>query len=76
MSRGGPRGQVLSADPASLRPSKFNLGSSQLALGAYYRRLSPRTDKSKAITAAADKLARLIYAMLTKGEEYTDAGQD
>jgi len=33
-------------------------------------------DKSKAVTAAAHKLARLIYAMLTKGEEYTDQGQD
>ena len=26
-------------------------------------------------TAAAHKLARLIYTMLTKGEEYTDQGQ-
>jgi hypothetical protein len=26
--------------------------------------------------AAAHKLARLIYAMLTKGEECTDHGQD
>ena len=33
-------------------------------------------DKPKAVTAAAHKLARLIYAMLTKGEEYTDQGQD
>ena len=33
-------------------------------------------DKSKAVTAAAHKLARLIYTMLTKGEEYTDQGQD
>ncbi len=33
-------------------------------------------DKGKAVTAAAHKLARLIYAMLSKGEEYTDAGQD
>jgi transposase len=33
-------------------------------------------DKAKAVTAAAHKLARLIYAMLTKGEEYTDQGQD
>ena len=30
----------------------------------------------KAVTAAAHKLARLIYTMLTKGEEYTDQGQD
>lgn len=35
-----------------------------------------RMDKPKAVTAAAHKLARLIYAMLTKGEEYTDQGQD
>jgi hypothetical protein len=35
-----------------------------------------RLDKSKAITAAAHKLARLIYAMLTKGSEYVDRGQD
>ena len=26
--------------------------------------------------SAAHKLARLIYTMLTKGEEYTDQGQD
>ena len=34
-----------------------------------------RMDKAKAVTAAAHKLARLIYVMLTKGEEYTDQGQ-
>lgn len=28
------------------------------------------------MTAAAHKLARLIYTMLTKGEEYTDKGQN
>ena len=33
-------------------------------------------DKPKAVTAAAHKLARLIYTMLTKGEEYVDQGQD
>jgi hypothetical protein len=33
-------------------------------------------DKPKAIAAAAHKLARLIYTMLTKGEEYIDQGQD
>jgi hypothetical protein len=32
-------------------------------------------DKGKAVTAAAHKLARLIYLMLTKGQEYTDQGQ-
>lgn len=28
------------------------------------------------MTAAAHKLARLIYAMLTRGQEYTDQGQE
>jgi transposase len=32
-------------------------------------------DKPKAVTAIAHKLARLIYTMLTKGEEYSDQGQ-
>lgn len=35
-----------------------------------------RMDKPKAVTATAHKLARLVYTMLTKGEEYTDQGQD
>lgn len=60
--------QVLRLAAAALRSSKS-------ALGAYYRRLRARMDKGKAVTAAAHKLARLIYAMLSKGEEYTDAGQ-
>ncbi|WP_305243297.1 hypothetical protein [Sulfuriferula sp.] len=50
--------------------------SSQSALGAYFRRMCSRMGKPKTVTAAAHKLARLIYTMLTKGEEYTDQGQD
>lgn len=46
------------------------------ALGGYFRRLCSRMDKPKPVTAAAHKLARLIHMMLTKGEEYTDQGQD
>ena len=52
------------------------LRSSKSALGAYFRRMCSRIDKPKAVTAAAHKLARLIYTMLTRGEEYTDQGQD
>jgi hypothetical protein len=61
--------QALRLAAAGLRPSKS-------ALGAYFRRMCARMDKPKAVTAAAHKLARLIYTMLTKGEEYTDQGQD
>jgi len=60
--------QALKLAAAALRSSKS-------ALGAYYRRMCARMDKAKAVTAAAHKLARLIDVMLTKGEEYTDQGQ-
>ena len=60
----------------ALRLAAAALRSSQSALGAYYRRMCARMDKPKAVTAAAHKLARLIYAMLTRGQEYTDQGQD
>jgi transposase len=59
----------------ALRLAAAALRTSQSALGAYFRRMCARMDKPKAITAAAHKLARLIYTMLTKGEEYTDQGQ-
>ncbi len=60
----------------ALRLAAAALRSSQSALGAYYRRMCARMDRPKAVTAAAHKLARLIYAMLTNGQEYTDRGQD
>lgn len=60
----------------ALKTAAASLLKSQSALCAYYRRMCARLDKGKAITAAAHKLARLIYAMLTKGSEYVDRGQD
>jgi transposase len=59
----------------ALKMAAANLIRSQSALGAYYRRLCARMDKPRAITAAAHKLARLIYLMLTRGQEYVDLGQ-
>jgi len=60
----------------ALRLAAAALRTSDSALGAYFRRMCARMDKPKAIAAAAHKLARLVYTMLTKGEEYTDLGQD
>ena len=60
----------------ALRLAAAGLRTSDSALGAYFRRMCARMDKPKAIAAAAHKLARLIYTMLTKGEEYTDRGAD
>ncbi len=59
----------------ALRMAAQALRKSQSALGAYHRRLCGRMDRPKAITATAHKLARLIYFMLTKGQDYVDAGQ-
>ena len=60
----------------TLKLAAAALRSSQSAPGPYFQRLSSRLDKPKAVTAAAHELGRLIYAMLTKGQEYTDHGQD
>ena len=59
----------------ALKLAAAALRSSRSALGAFYRRMCARMDKPKAVTAAAHKLARLVYIMLTRGEEYTDQGQ-
>jgi len=59
----------------ALKMAAANLVRSQSALGAYYRRLCARMDKPRAITATAHKLARLIYLMLTRGEQYVDRGE-
>lgn len=72
----GKTARVANRAAQALRLAAAALRSSQSALGAYFRRMCARMDKPKAVTAAAHKLARLIYTMLTKGEEYTDQGQD
>lgn len=68
--------RVVNRAAQALRLAAASLRSSQSALGAYHRRMCSRMDKPKAVTATAHKLARLIYMMLTKGEEYVDKGQD
>jgi transposase len=72
----GKTQRVVNRAAQALRLAAAALRSSKSALGAYFRRLCSRMDKPKAVTAAAHKLARLIYTMLTKGEQYTDQGQE
>ncbi|HOB03613.1 MAG TPA: IS110 family transposase, partial [Casimicrobium huifangae] len=72
----GKTKRVANRAAQALRLAAAALRTSQSALGADFRRMCARMDKPKAVTAAAHKLARLIYTMLTKGEEYTDQGQD
>jgi len=59
----------------ALRQAATTLKNSRSSLGAYYRRLCARLDKAKAIRATAHKLARLIYALLTRGHDYVDHGE-
>ena len=61
---------------AILRLVAMNLGRTQTALGAFYRRLAFRVGKAKAITATARKLAILVYHMLKGDLVYHDPGAD
>lgn len=60
----------------ALKLAAHGLHRSQCALGAYYRRMAARMGAAKAITATAHKLARLVYAILTKGEEFVQRSQN
>jgi transposase len=57
-----------------LRIAAVNIGRTQTALGAFYRRLAARTGKAKAVTATARKLAILFYNALRFGLTYADPG--
>jgi transposase len=57
-----------------LRLAARTVGRTQTALGAFYRRLSARIGKAKAITATARKIAILFYNTLRHGLNYTDPG--
>jgi len=59
---------------AILRLAAMNLGRTQTALGAFYRRLAFRIGKAKAITATARKLAILVYRTLKGTLMYQDPG--
>ena len=61
---------------ALVRIAAVNIGRTQTALGAFYRRLASRAGKAKAVTATARKLAVLFYNSLRYGMSYADAGAD
>ena len=52
----------------------MTLGKTESALGAFYRRLSSRVGKAKAITATARKIALLVCNLLRYGKAYQDPG--
>ena len=57
-----------------LRLAAGTVGRTHTALGAFYRRLSSRVGKAKAITATARKIAVLFYNTLRHGMSYADPG--
>jgi transposase len=75
-------GKVLSAHTrrsnnrvtALLRLAAINVGKTDSALGAFYRRMAARVGKAKAVTATARKVAILFYNTLRYGRDYSDPG--
>jgi len=59
----------------AFRMAANTLSRSATALGAFYRRIKMRTSGQQAVTATAHKIARIYYAMLTKGANYIELGQ-
>jgi transposase len=59
---------------ALLRLAAVTVGRTDTALGAFYRRLSARVGKAKAVTATARKIAVLFYNAVRHGMEYVDPG--
>ena len=59
-----------------LRIAASTLHQSQSALGAFFRRMKSRLGAPKATTAAAHKLATIIFNMLTNKTEYIETGQN
>ncbi len=59
---------------ALLRLAAVTVGRTETALGAFYRRLSARIGKAKAVTATARKIAVLFYNALRNGMDYVDPG--
>ncbi|HYT87552.1 MAG TPA: IS110 family transposase [Gemmataceae bacterium] len=60
----------------ALRLSAWALHRSKSALGAYCRKMKARLGAAKGIVATAHKLARLVYALLTQGQEYVSQAME
>jgi transposase len=65
--------QTNSRASRALRIAAQTLARSRSHLGNFYRRMRARLGAPKAITAAAHKLARIIYHLLSTGQSYDEA---
>jgi transposase len=75
-NRSGKNRPTTNRLATALRIAAQTLERSKSALGAFYRRKKARLGPEKAITAAAHKLARMIYFTLRYQRPYFDPGAD
>ena len=61
---------------STFRMAASTLHHNKSALGAFFRRLKSRLGAPKATTAAAHKLAIIVYDMIKNKTEYRETGQD
>ena len=54
----------LNRATALLRLAAVNVGKTETALGAFYRRLAARIGKAKAVTATARKVAAIFFKVM------------
>lgn len=73
---GGRSKRTANYAASALRMAASTLHWSDSALGAFFRRLKARLGAPKATTAAAHKLALIIFNMLKQGVAYSETGQD
>ena len=69
---GGPPARQTNRVGQALRMAASTARNSKTSIGAAHRRRLQRMDPARAVKATAHQLARLIYAMLTRGEEYVE----
>jgi len=70
----GQNPHVFNRSGQALRQAALNARNSQSFIGASHRARLARMDGASAIKATAHQLARLVYAMLTKGQPYVEKG--
>jgi transposase len=68
--------RVINRISDALRMAATTLERSQSALGGFYRRMKNRLGAAEAVTATAHKLARIIYRLITHGENYVRQGME
>ena len=73
---GGKSKRTSSNAASALRIAASTLHSSNSALGAFFRRMKSRLGAPKATTAAAHKIAKIMFEMIKHQVEYNEVGQD